>query len=243
MKYTNSKLNVVIPMAGDGSRFAAMGYTFPKPLIDIRGKPMIQLVVENLNIDAHYIFIARKDHVQKYDLRNILNRIAPGCDVIELDHKTSGAACTVWEASNFIDNSNPLIIANCDQLVGWNPSLIIPYFEDNNADGGIITFKSSHPKWSYVKLGETTALVEKVAEKQVISDLATVGIYYWRRGYTFLDSSQEMIRMGLKVNGEYYIAPTFNHLIAHGGRVLSHSVMYMQGLGTPEDLQEYLRNG
>lgn len=243
MKYTNKKLNVVIPMAGEGSRFAAMGYTFPKPLIDIRGKPMIQLVVENLNIDAHYIFIIQKEHADKYDLRNILDRITPGCDIIEVRERTEGAACTVLLAEHLINNHNPLLIANCDQLIEWTPSLVLENFLDYYT-AGIIVFDSSHPKWSYVRTEK--GLVVEVAEKKVISNYATVGIYFWRNGSDFVLSAKNMIAMNDRTNGEFYIAPTFNHLFLvkkERPSIGTWGVDYMQGLGTPEDLQEYLRNG
>jgi HAD superfamily hydrolase (TIGR01509 family) len=103
-KWKDPKLNILIPMAGAGSRFEKAGYTFPKPLIEVRGKPMIQLVVENLNIDANYIFIVKKDHRKKYHLDSFLNLIAPNCKIIEVDKITEGAACTSLLAKKYIDN-------------------------------------------------------------------------------------------------------------------------------------------
>ena len=177
----NGKCNVVIPMAGEGSRFSKVGYTFPKPLIDVKGKPMIQAVVENLAINpktSRFIFIVRRSHYEVYHLSYLLNLIAPGCEIVITDGLTEGAACSVLLAEKYIDNDTPLIIANSDQLVeGWNSSLFMYTMENSQIDGGILTFKSTHPKFSYAKIGED-GFVTEVAEKKPISDLATVGIYY-----------------------------------------------------------------
>jgi dTDP-glucose pyrophosphorylase len=176
--WKDSRLNVLVPMAGAGSRFAQQGYTFPKPLIEVNGKPMIQVVVENLNIEAHYIFIVQQEHYEKYNLKYLLNLIAPGCDIVQVNGITEGAACSTLLAKDYIDNDSPLLIANSDQYVEWNSNECMYAFSADSIDGGILTFESSHPKWSYVKLGHD-GFVNEVAEKQVISNHATVGVYYW----------------------------------------------------------------
>ena len=115
--WKSDKMNVLIPMAGAGSRFASAGYTFPKPLIEVDGKPMIQVVVENLNIQANYTFIVQKEHYEKYNLQYLLNLIAPNCNIVQVNGLTEGAACTTLLAKEFIDNDFPLVIANSDQFV------------------------------------------------------------------------------------------------------------------------------
>ncbi len=119
-KWKNEKLNVLIPMAGAGSRFEQAGYTFPKPLIEVRNKPMIQVVVENLNLDANYIYVVQKAHREKYNLDTLLNLLTPGCKIVETDGLTEGAACTALLAKEYIDNDNPLFFANSDQFVEWD---------------------------------------------------------------------------------------------------------------------------
>ena len=238
-KWKDDKLNVLIPMAGEGSRFANAGYTFPKPLIDIRGKPMIQLVVENLGLQANYIFVVRKEHRQKYSLDTLLPMIAPGCDIIEIDHKTDGAACTALLAQQLINNDNPLFIANSDQYVDWDPMTFMYKMQESEADGGIVTFKSTHPKWSFAKLDEHGIVVE-VAEKKPISDNATVGFYYWKKGSDFVKYANEMIANNERVKDEFYICPTFNNAIADNKTIVSYEASSMHGLGTPEDLQAWL---
>lgn len=239
--WKDPQLNVLIPMAGAGSRFAQAGYSFPKPLIDINNKPMIQLVVENLNIDAHYIFIVQKDHYSQYNLKQFLNLIKPGCDIITVDGVTEGAACTTLLAKHLIDNNQPLLIANSDQFVEWNSNECLYAFTAENIDGGIVTFKATHPKWSFVKLDES-GFVKQVAEKNPISDIATVGIYYWARGADYVKYAQQMIEKNIKTNNEYYVCPVFNEAIQDGKLIRIKNADSMWGLGTPEDLKNYLEN-
>ncbi|MFZ9377026.1 MAG: HAD-IA family hydrolase, partial [Candidatus Fonsibacter ubiquis] len=119
-KWQGGKLNVLIPMAGAGSRFQQAGYTFPKPLIDVKGKPMIQTVIENLNVEANFIFVVQKEHREKYNLDTLLNLITPNCKIVEVDGITEGAACTTLLAKKFIDNDQSLLMANSDQFVEWD---------------------------------------------------------------------------------------------------------------------------
>lgn len=178
-------MNILIPMAGAGSRFEVAGYTFPKPLIDVNGKPMIQLVVNNINITGNYIFIVQKSHRQKYNLDSFLNLIAPNCKIIEIDHVTQGAACTTLLAKELINNNEPLFIANSDQFVEWSSSVFLEDMNKTNADAGIVTFEAIHPKWSFAKIDENE-IVTEVAEKNPISNNATVGYYYWKHGSDYV---------------------------------------------------------
>lgn len=232
-------MNVLIPMAGAGSRFAQAGYTFPKPLIEVNGKPMIQLVVENLNIEANYVFIVQKEHYEKYHLNLLLNVIAPGCKIVQVDGITEGAACTTLLAKEFIDNDAPLVIANSDQFVEWNSNECLYAFNAGGIDGGIVTFESSHPKWSYAKVGED-GFVSEVAEKKPISNHATVGIYFWKKGSDYVKYAEQMIERNIRVNNEFYVAPVFNQAIEAGCKIRIKDAERMWGLGTPEDLNQFL---
>jgi HAD superfamily hydrolase (TIGR01509 family) len=239
--WKSEKMNVLIPMAGAGSRFESAGFTFPKPLIEVKGKPMIQVVVENLNIQANYIFIVQKKHFEKYNLGHLLNLIAPNCQIVQTEGLTEGAACTTLLAKDLIDQDIPLVIANSDQFVEWNSSETIYSFESSNIDGGIVTFESTHPKWSFAKLSET-GYVTEVAEKRPISNLATVGIYYWKKGSDYVKYAQQMIDKDLRMNGEFYVCPVFNEAIQDGKRFRTRNVPKMWGIGTPEDLDTFLTN-
>lgn len=239
--WRNTKMNILIPMAGAGSRFAQAGYTFPKPLIEVNGKPMIQVVVENLNVEANYIFICQREHYDKYSLQYLLNLIAPGCKIVLVDGMTEGAACTALLAKEFIDNDEPLMIANSDQFVEWNSNTTLYAFAADGIDAGIVTFKATHPKWSYARLDQD-GFVAEVAEKKVISDLATVGIYYWSRGSDFVHYAEQMIAKNVRVNGEFYVCPVFNEAIADGKKIRCKNAEKMWGIGTPEDLSHFLEH-
>lgn len=237
--WRDKKLNVLIPMAGAGSRFQQAGYTFPKPLIEVRGKPMIQVVVENLNIEANYIFICQKEHYDTYNLKYLLNLIAPNCKIVLVDGITEGAACTTLLAKEFIDNDQPLVMANSDQYIEWNSNEVMYAFNADAIDGGILTFNASHPKWSYAKLDEN-GFVSEVAEKKVISDLATVGVYYWSKGSDYVKYAEQMIEKNVRVNNEFYVCPVFNEAIGDGKKIRVKSIEKMWGIGTPEDLNYFL---
>ena len=240
-KWSDKKLNVLIPMAGAGSRFAKAGYTFPKPLIDVRGKPMIQVVVENLNIDANYIYVVQKEHREQYNLDTLLNLITPGCKIVETDGLTEGAACTALLAKEYIDSENPLFFANSDQFVEWDSNEFMYKMQENDADGGIVSFRATHPKWSFAKVNEQ-GLVTEVAEKNPISDIATVGYYYWKNGSDFVKYAEDMIKKDIRVNNEFYVCPVFNQAIEDGKQIRTFDIPKMWGLGTPEDLKYYLEN-
>ena len=239
--WRDEKLNVLIPMAGAGSRFEQAGYTFPKPLIDVKGKPMIQVVTENLNIKANYIYVVQKEHREKYNLDTLLNLITPKCKIVEVDSITQGAACTALLAKKHINNNNPLLFANSDQFVEWDSNEFLYKMNETESDGGIVTFKATHPKWSFAKV-DAEGLVTEVAEKDPISDIATVGFYYWKKGSDFVKYAEDMISKDIRVNNEFYVCPVFNQAIKDNKKIRTFNINKMWGLGTPEDLKYYLEN-
>jgi len=239
--WKSDKMNVLIPMAGAGSRFANAGYTFPKPLIEVNGKPMIQVVVENLNIEANYTFIVQKDHYERYSLQYLLNLIAPNCNIVQVDGITEGAACTTLLAKEFIDNDQPLLMANSDQFVEWNSNECLYAFNADGVDGGILTFKSTHPKWSYARIRED-GFVSEVAEKKPISDNATVGIYFWKKGSDYVKYAEQMIEKNIRTNNEFYVCPVYNEAIEDGKKIRIKDIKKMWGIGTPEDLNYFLEH-
>jgi HAD superfamily hydrolase (TIGR01509 family) len=240
-KWQGGKLNVLIPMAGAGSRFQSAGYTFPKPLIDVENKPMIQVVVDNLNIDATFIYVVQKEHRAKYNLDTLLNLITPNCKIVEVDGITEGAACTTLLAKEFIDNDSPLVMANSDQFLEWDSNEFMYKMIEQNVDGGIVSFQATHPKWSFAKIDEH-GYVTEVAEKNPISDIATVGVYYWKRGSDYVKYVEQMIGKNIRVNNEFYVCPVFNEAIGDDKKIKTFHIEKMWGLGTPEDLKYYLEN-
>jgi dTDP-glucose pyrophosphorylase len=239
-KWQGGKMNVLIPMAGAGSRFEAAGYTFPKPLVEIGKKPMIQVVTENINIDAHHIYICQQSHYDQYNLGSVLNLISPGCSVVLVNGITEGAACTTLLAEGYIDNDEPLVIANSDQFVEWDSNEFLYACGDEGVDGGILTFYSIHPKWSYAKVDDD-GFVTEVAEKKPISDKATVGIYYWKKGSDYVKYAKQMIEKDVRTNNEFYVCPVYNEAIKDGKKIKTFHIERMWGLGTPEDLKIFLK--
>ena len=231
-------LNIVLPMAGRGSRFANAGYTIPKPLIPVHGIPMIKVVVDNLapKCEHRFIFIAQNEHIAKYDLNTKLKSYAKNVEIIGIDGITEGQVCSVLLAKKFFDNDEPLMSANSDQWID---------FDINDLDGMIMTMKANDPKWSYAKTDEN-GFVTETAEKKVISTDATVGIYNFKHGKDLVRSAEQMIKDDIRVNGEFYTCPAYNYLIKEGKKIGIYSIGEeyngMYGLGIPSDLEKFLQN-
>lgn len=242
----NDILNIVIPMAGRGSRFAIDGWEDPKPLIKLRHKRMIEVVVDNLRPQRphRFIFVCLRVHLEFYNLTEILGDAAPGCAIIALDHITAGAACSVLAAQALIDNEQPLMIANSDQWVDVNVNDYLCAYDQQGSDGFIMTMHADDPKWSYAVRDEQ-GRVTGVFEKQVASPEATVGIYNFRRGRDFCHHAQAMIAAGETSCGDYYVAPVYTRWYrAERAFIETYNIgplsTRMFGLGTPEDLTYFL---
>lgn len=235
-------INIVIPMAGRGSRFANVGYKMPKPLIDVKGHYMIEWVVRNLTpaCEHRFIFMCLKEHIDEWNLNEYLEKIAPGCVVIPVDKVTEGPACTVLLAKDYIDNDDELMIANSDQFVNCDINEYHSVMGDN--DGLIMTLYTEDPKWSFIKFDEN-GYVTLVREKEVISNEATVGIYNFKHGSDYVKYANEMIDLNLRVNNEFYVAPVYNQFIEAGKKIVFKNYGSegngMYGLGIPEDLIKF----
>jgi dTDP-glucose pyrophosphorylase len=235
------EFNIVVPMAGRGSRFTEQGYTDSKPFIDVNGKPMIQRVIENLNIefDSNYEFviICLQEDFDKYDFR-IFDDIIGHTEykVICLEDVTEGAAQTLLEAKDIIDNDTPMLSFNTDQMIDYNPKM----FEiAKQFDGYIPCFWGDSKDWSYARTLDN-GYVQEVAEKKVISNNATAGYYYWRKGSDYVKYAEQMIEENSRSNGEFYVAPVYNWAIQDGKKIGICIVDEIYELGTPEYLEEYL---
>ncbi len=236
-------LNIVIPMAGRGSRFLNAGYTDPKPLIKVDGIEMIRLVIENIRPDCEhrFLFMCLQEHIDAYEVDKKLKKWCPGCVVIPVAGVTEGAACTVLLAEKYINTDDPLMIANSDQWVDIDINSYLK--QGDGADGLIMTMKADHPKWSYIRFDEN-GNVSGVAEKQVVSDEATVGIYNYAHGRDYVSCAHKMIDADIRVNGEFYVAPVYNELLSAGGKIEIYNIGTdeegMYGLGIPEDLNYFM---
>ena len=182
-----------------------------------------------------------RSKAQNYRLVVACNNFCPNNEIVQIDGITEGAACTTLLAKQYIDVDEPLIIANSDQFVEWNNEEFIYSCSTSDLDANILTFKSTHPKWSYAKLNDL-GYVTEVAEKKPISDIATVGIYYWRKGSDYVKYAEQMIDKNIRVNNEFYVCPVFNEAIQDNKKVRVFNIDKMWGLGTPEDLEHFLKN-
>lgn len=240
-------INVVIPMAGLGSRFSKAGYKDPKPFILAHGKRLIEIVLENLNLpDARYFLIARREHLdaRPEDIRAIQSQY--NVEFIFLDKLTEGAACTVLSAHREINNDTPLLLANSDQYIHAKVVDFINDAHQRNLDGSILTFidLSRNPKWSFAKINNNN-LVTEVKEKSPISEFATVGLYYFSKGSLFVSAAIDMIVANDRVNDEFYTCPVYNYAISNGKKIGIYNIPEgsMFGLGTPEDLDFFIQSG
>jgi len=235
-------LNIVMPMAGRGSRFVDAGYLVPKPLIPVKGRPMTEVVINNLRPSTphRFIFLCLREHIEGYSIDDKLREWSPECEIITVDAVTEGAACTVLLAKKLIDNDNPLMIANCDQWIDLSIDDYLAEMDHSGVDGLIMTMWADDPKWSYVRF-DSSGIPCEVVEKEVVSNEATVGIYNYRKGSDFVEAAEGMIASNFRVNNEFYVAPAYNGLIGKGKKVAVYNVGKelegMYGLGIPKDLE------
>lgn len=237
-------INILIPLAGSNQFFNKAEYPFPKPLIEINGKTMIEHVINNfesIDKEKQFIFIIHNDDCKKYHLDNVLNLLTDhGCKLVRIDGETKGAACSAMMAIEYIDNDIPLIIANADQLFDENLDDIVSAF--NEVDGGIVSFDSVHPRWSYARLDEDDYIVE-MAEKRPLSKHAVAGFYYFTKGGDFISSAKRMIKKDASVNGFYFVAPTLNEMVLKNKKLIIKKIENhtYHTFYTPRKIQEYER--
>lgn len=238
-------ITIIVPMAGAGKKFIDKGYTFPKPLIEVHGRPLIEIVAENLRPkEPHrFVFICQREHLEKYALSDVLELIAPESAVVAIPADTGGALCTVLLAVEAIPRQGEILIANSDQYVEASVDAFLSRCRLDDADGCIMTFPSTHPKWSYAKVDEAGHVVT-VAEKRPISKNATVGLYYFKTGEMFIQAAERHILKGARTSGEFYVCPVYNELILDGRKITTFPIAKkeMFSLGTPEDLEAFVKS-
>lgn len=239
----HADLNVLVPCAGKGLRFNQAGYELPKPMIDVGGYPMIYRVVESLGIKANYTFLIQKEHQDKYRFGDYLKLMVRGCNVVLVDGVTEGAACTSLLVKHLINDDKKLLICNSDQIMDWDSCHFMSWNINWDVDGSLVTFKceDGSKKWSYCQVDEQGNVIE-VKEKEVISEIANCGIFYFKHGNEYVKYCERMIDKGIKVNGEYYIAPVFNEMIIDQLNIKNYNIdpNSFRPIGTPADLDKYL---
>ena len=237
------KLNIVIPMAGLGSRFSKEGFKNIKPLIPLNGKTFIEWSIDSVdfnNIETNFIFITLEEHYNL--LFSHLKGIKPDCVVLSVPKLTRGAVETALTAEKYINNDDPLIITNSDQIFEWNKDKYIEYLNETKTDADVIVVNADTDKFSYIQLDENNYGI-RLAEKEVISDNALVGIHYWRKGRYFVDSGKELIERDIRSKNEYYVSLSYNLLIEKKMKVTCYKLgeheKYLS-IGTPEQVYDYL---
>jgi dTDP-glucose pyrophosphorylase len=234
-------MNIVIPMAGLGTRFPKQKYKKTKPLIDILNKPMIQWAIESLNIKGKYHFVVRKEDSE--EITNLLRKIVPDCEIILIEKTTSGPAESVLLFEKFINNDEELIVANCDQIMWWDSEQFLLNARSSKYDGMIVTYHADTPKNSYAKLN-CFGMVIEIKEKEVISHVSLNGIHYWKKGRFFVESANLMkSAKDTAPNGEYYVGPTYNYMIKQMNKIVGiyHIPNFQHNpVGVPEDLERFI---
>jgi dTDP-glucose pyrophosphorylase len=237
------KINIVIPMAGLGNRFKIKGYDEIKPMIKIGDKKMIELVIQSIGINGEFIFIVNNHQGQSNELIKLLNVIVNKPKIIEIDYLTEGPASSVLLAKELINNDNPLLIINCDQIMEWDSNDFYKTLKETDKDGIVVTYNILTQKNSYVKLNEKGDAI-LFAEKQIISEYSLNGIHFWKKGSDFIASTESMIDKNIRVNGEFYIAPTYNEMIEKNKKIGIYHIDKSKhwSVGTPDDLKKYLKH-
>ena len=230
---------VVIPIGGLGKRFKDAGYTFPKILVPVRNKPILQWAVESLGLpDAKHIFVCHEDDLKQWPIREMCEQLVPGSVVVAEEVRKGAASAVLHGLAHGELPDDELIIANSDQWLDWEVDHFLTAMRAEDVQGGIPVFRSVHPRWSYARINEKGQVAE-VAEKRPISPWATCGVYYWQSSHQFVAAARAMIAKEIRTNGEYYVAPVYNELLGWGGTVGVYNRLTMYGLGTPEDLEEF----
>lgn len=239
--FSKPDCHAIVLCAGEGQRFKEH-YKEIKPLIPINGKPMIQHVYESVGIDCPHTFVIRKQHNRDFGFADVIKSFCPHADIVEVDGLTEGAACTLLLAEENIKRhiSKSQLVYNSDQIIKYDPKYFFGMIKYENLDGSILCFfRENDPKWSYCELGQE-GYVRRVVEKVPISDCATVGVYWFNNGFNLLASVKTLIDKNMRHNNEFYFAPSYNIFIDNGARVTPYLVDEMHGVGTPEQLSEYL---
>ena len=210
-------MNILMLMAGPDDLFADTHYSYPKNLVEVNGIPLVERVIDSVSellgsSNDSLICVIRREENLSYYTESVIKLLIPESRIVEVNSTTSGAVCSALLSIEYIDNQDPLLIMNGDQIIEESLSPIVKDFQSRNLDGGVIVFEAVHPRWSYVRCNDDNFIVE-AAEKRPISKLATAGFYYFAQGHDFVISAMSLIRKDAHVNGSFYVCPTYNEML------------------------------
>ena len=230
-----------MPMAGRGTRLQGF-HPYPKPLVKVLGKTIVEWSISTLGIKGNYIFCCKKEHIEKYEIDKILKNIIPDCKIISIDFQTKGTMQSVLEASELIDNNEELIISDTDHYLKWDSKKFDEDIRKKDIDGCVMVFpeENTSEKMSYVKLNNEGFVTES-AEKQPISKTATVGLHYFKKGSDFVKFGNEMIKRNMTYNDEFYVTPIYNLFAEENKKIITFPVNRMWALGSPEEVNLFLK--
>lgn len=213
-------MKTILLAAGGSEAYAEAGYFYPKNLIEVDGKPLVQHVIEHLDgtaRDGRLLAMVRRDEDMRFHTGRVVRLVEPTATVLTVED-TSGAACTALLAVEHIEDDEPLLLVNGDQILLDDLDDVIASFQERQLDGGVVVFPGVHPRWSYVRVDDDGIVIE-ASEKRPISRLATAGVYWFARGRDFVECAMEMIRKDASVGGAYYVCPTINEMVLRNRRV------------------------
>lgn len=230
-----------MPMAGKGSRLQDYD-SKPKPLVKILGKTVVEWSIETLGLDGNYIFCCKKEHIEKYNIDEVLKKIIPNCRVISIDFETKGPVESILEAANFIDNDEELLISDTDHYLDWDHEIFNNKIRREDIDGCTMVFPGNYDlkKSSFVKLDNNGFVIES-AEKQVISNIATVGVHYFKKGSDFVKYANEMKLKKMSYNDEFFITPIYNLFAKYKKKIITYPIKKMWPLGSSEEVNLFLK--
>tara|TARA_B100001094_G_C18187164_1_gene804569 strand:- start:2863 stop:3588 length:726 start_codon:yes stop_codon:yes gene_type:complete len=234
-------MKIIIAMAGRGKRFTENGYElYPKPLCRVGCTTMIHESVRSFGVPGKYIFIVLQEHLDNFTwLYDHLMALAEDVLIIPIQHVTEGAACSILAARDYIYDNDPIVSINSDQVLNWNHQKFIDLCRNNSDTSFLVTYPHDHPKHSFAEVTDKN-LVISVAEKKVISNEATVGIYHFSQGKIFVDCAEEMIKNNDRHNNEFYVGPVYNYVCKkYPVKIFRMHPREFMPVGTVEDLNQY----
>ena len=230
-----------MPMAGKGTRLQSYD-SYPKPLVKILGKTIVEWSIETLGLDGNYIFCCKEEHIKKYNIDKVLKKIVPNCKIISIDYQTKGTMESVLAASDLINSDEELIISDTDHYLNWDTKYFNNSIRNKEIDGCVMVFpeKWNSTKASYVKLDKQGFVIES-AEKQPISETATVGVHYFKKGSDLVNFGNEMIEKGIEYNNEFYVTPVYNLFSKYKKKIITFPIKKMWALGSTEEVNLFLK--